>query len=143
MTEPTPEIPLYTRDFVDTETVIMDWLEATFPGELAFVDGVRHVAEETPENLQDVFPFVRVALVAGTDDGITDRGTYDIDVFAATRAAAHGLAERIRTAFIGYPHRVGSAVIDTVYTEQKPQRLPWDDENTRRFGAIYQVSVRR
>lgn len=137
------ETPLYTSDFVDTEAAIMDWLERTFPDELAFAGGIRHTGDETPENLQDVFPFVRVGLVAGTDNGITDQGTYDIEVFDRTRAAAYGLAERIRTAFIGYPHRVGNVVLDTVYTEQKPQRLPWDEENTRRFGAIYRVSARR
>jgi hypothetical protein len=125
--------------FDDTEMVMLDWLEATFP-ELA---GGGHTGTETPIDLQDHFPFVRVNLVTGNDDRITDHSVVDVDVFAATRGVAYPLAERIRAALIGYPHRVGTSVIDYVYTEQKPRSLEWDEGNTRRFGAIYQIGARR
>lgn len=126
--------------FPDVILALLDWLEATFPE----LGGGGHTGTETPENLQQAFPFVRVTLVTGTDNRITDVGTYDVDVFTATRSASFRLAERIRAALIGYPHRVGDVVLDYVYTESKPRLLEWDDEvGTRRFGATYQVSARR
>lgn len=131
---------LQFEPFPDVVSALLDWLEATFP-ELA---GGGHTGIETPEDLQAQFPFARVVMVTGADDRITDFGTYDVDVFTATRRESFSLAERIRAALIGYPHRVGDVVLDYVYTESKPRLLEWDEEvSTRRFGATYQVSARR
>lgn len=126
------------EDFPDIEAGLLDWLDATFP-ELA---GGGHTGTETPADLDLRFPFVRVVLVTGDDDGVTDRSVVDIDVFDRTRVAL-ALAEKIRTALTVYPPVVGGVILDTAFTEVRPRRLPWPDEQTRRWGATYRLSARR
>lgn len=128
------------EDFPDLEVALLDWLEDGRFSELA---GGGHVGTETPSDLDTRFPFVRVVALDGQDDGITDRAAVDVDVFSATRAQARALAERIRTSLTVYPPVVGDVVIDSVFTEVRPRRLPWPDENTRRWGATYRISARR
>jgi hypothetical protein len=139
-------------DYPDIETVLLDWLEATYTG-LATSDAVRRVDTETPPNLQELLltgGFARVGLVTGRDDaggwnhgGTTDYSVVDVDYFANSRDAAYAGATDIRSRLTGSPHRVGEVVIDRVSTEEKPRRLPWADENTWRFGATYRISARR
>lgn len=124
-------------DFPDLEFGLLDWLEARF-SEL-----IGHVGTETPDDLDQRFPFVRAYVVAGTDDGLTDRSVVDIDVFADRREQARALAERIRTELTVYPPVVGGVILDTAFTEVRPRRLPWPDEQTRRWGATYRLSARR
>lgn len=127
--------------YPDIENVLIDLLERLFPA-LAPTD-VRHVDTETPADLQGALPFVRVMLVTGADDGLTDRSVVDIDVFANSRDTAYAWSTDIRSSLTGSPHRVGSDVIDRVVTEEKPRQLPWADESVRRFGATYRISARR
>lgn len=131
--------------YPDIETLVLDVLEGHFPPLLA--GGERRADTETPGNLQDLLAnngvFVRVSLVTGRDDGVTDYSVVDIDVFALSRATAYAWSRDIRSRLTGSPHRAGSGVIDRVRTEEKPRRLPWADENTRRFGATYRISARR
>lgn len=132
--------------YPDIETLLLDWLEATYP-ELAPGPLGRRVDTETPANLQQLLAddgvVVRVGLLAGRDDGVTDYSVVDVDVFADSRATAYAWAVGIRSQVTSGPHRVGSAVIDRVVTEEKPRRLPWEDENIWRFGATYRISARR
>ncbi len=128
-------------DFPDIETLTLDVLEGLYP-QLTEGD-VRLADTETPANLQDLPVFVRVSLVTGRDDRITDYSVVDIDVFASSRAVAYAWAQDIRSRLTGGPHRAGSGVIDRVVTEEKPRRLPWADENVRRFGSTYRISARR
>lgn len=132
--------------FPDIEVALLDWLEATWDA-LRTTDTVRRVDTETPANLQEIAVaggvFVRVSLVTGADDRVTDRSIVDIDVLSDSRATAYAWAEDIRSRLTGSPHRVGPVVIDRAVTEEKPRRLPWADENTWRFGATYRISARR
>ena len=129
-------------DYPDVETAVLDWLEATFPA-LAPTATVRHVDTETPYDLAGALPFVRVRLVTGRDDGVTDYSVVDLDVFADSRGTAYAWASDIRSRLTGSPHRVGPVVLDRVVTEEKPRALPLEDENIRRFGATYRISARR
>ncbi len=139
-----PESPVPRTDlgdFPDIETLTLDVLEGLYPQ--LTEGGVRLADTETPANLQDLPVFVRVTLVTGRDDRITDRSVVDVDVFASSRAVAYAWAQDIRSRLTGGPHRAGSGVIDRVVTEEKPRRLPWEDPNIRRFGATFRISARR
>lgn len=135
-----------SEDYPDVETVVLDVLEAEFEP-LRTVGDVRRVDTETPANLQEILGedqvFVRVTLVTGRDDGITDYSVVDIDVFADSRATAYAWSRDIRSRLTGSPHRVDTGILDRVKTEEKPRRLPWEDEETWRFGATYRISARR
>lgn len=128
--------------FPDVETATCDLLEALF-SELAPTATVRHVDTETPADLTGALPFVRVELLTGSDDDVTDVSVVDIDVLSDSRDTAYALARDIRSRFTGSPHRVGTVVLDRIVTEEKPRRLPWDDGNIWRFGATYRISARR
>lgn len=130
--------------YPDIETLLLDVLEGHFP---ALADGARRADTETPVDLQDLLAgdgvFVRVTLVTGRDDGVTDYSVVDVDVFALSRQTAYAWSRDIRSRLTGGPHRAESGIIDRVLVEEKPRRLPWADENTRRFGATYRISARR
>jgi hypothetical protein len=129
--------------YPDIENVLIDWVESHFPAFAVDEDGVRHVDTETPEDLWGALPFVRVSLLAGRDDGLTDYSVVDLDVFADSRDTAYAFSRDLRSRLTAGPHVVGSAVIDRVRTEEKPRSLPWEDESVWRFGAVYRVSARR
>lgn len=128
-------------DYPDIETALLDVLERDVPA--LEPTTARHVDTEAPPDLQDVLPFVRVTLVTGRDDGVTDYSVVDLDVFANSRATAYALAMDLRSRLTAGPHRVGQVVLDRIRTEEKPRRLPWDDENIWRLGATYRISARR
>ena len=136
-----------TVPYPDIEVAVMDWLLESFPQLEALEDGQPRVDDRTPANLQDLLLdsgiFARISLVTGEDDTVTDYSVVDIDVFADSRATAYASSEEIRARFSGRSHRVGNVVLDRVRTEEKPRRLPWQDENTWRYGATYRISARR
>lgn len=121
------------RRFPDVQRLLVDELE-TLAG-----DG--RTAIETPTNLADVLPFVRVLRVGGFSDRINDRATVDIDVFAATYGAAELLAERVRQHLVGPPPPV--TLFDRIDCEIAPRELPWGDGTVRRWNATYLVTSRR
>ena len=125
-------------EFPDVVDGLMTWAEAQWPQQL-----VGNTGEDTPVDLQGRDFFLVVRLLTGQDDKITDVSTYDVEVFARTRAAARALSEAIRSELSVYPPVVGGVVLDDVYTETRPRELPWAGENTRRYGATYQISTRR
>lgn len=128
--------------FNDVESVLMDWLESSFP-ELAPSAGVTHVVSVGAPSSPADYPFVRVTRTAGEDDRFTDYSLVDVEVFSPSRHTAFALAEAIRARLLGYPIRVSGAVIDQVHTETAPARLLWADPNVHRFQATYQLSARR
>jgi hypothetical protein len=135
-----------SEDYPDVESALLDWLEATYENLAPAVAG-RRVDTVTPPNLQDLLAsdglFFRVGLVTGRDDGVTDFSVVDIETFANSRDAAYAGARDVRSRLTEGPHRVGTVVLDRARTEEKPHRLPWEDENIWRFGATYRISARR
>lgn len=131
-----------TPRYADVEVAMMDWLEREFPARFAPVDGVVRTDTETPVDLPDRLPFARVARVAGADDGVTDFAVVDVDVFAADRQTGYDAAEDIRARLLKSPHDVNGVILDSVYTETAPIRVPWDGEVIRHL-ATYRVSARR
>lgn len=95
---------------------------------------------ETPPDLQNHLPFVRIKRRGGTNDQFSDYARVDIDVFAETRAVGVPLTEEIRQYLLdGWALRQ----FDWVVTESGPQELPWDDPNVRRWVSTYRITARR
>lgn len=130
-----------SRGFPDVETVVQDLLAD-------LVGGVSHVGSETPPDLQDRLPFVRVTRFGGADDRVTDYADIDVDCYGSRRTATLRLAEQVRQLLTRGSHVVSSegmrVVLDKVTTELAPFQPPGDEDDTvRRFTASYSVRARR
>lgn len=105
--------------------------------------GVR-VLTDTPSNLEKILPVVQVTRFGGVDvaPGI-DRPIVDVDAYAATRAAASELAERVRYALLyRLPGTtVGGVGFPRVDTLTGPSWRPYDNSALRRFGASYAITT--
>jgi hypothetical protein len=119
----------------DTEAALIEWLEDS-------VEGVNNAGIATTDTLDASLTFVRVVRIGGQDDGVTDAAVVDIDVFAATRATAFVVAERIR-AGLRPRTRAGAAIIDSVRTSVSPRQLPWSNTKIKRYSATYGITLRR
>lgn len=91
--------------------------------------------------------YVFLERIGGSRTRLNDYPTVDVEVFAPGRAAARSLSESIDALILGYPHgvTVGSekVVIDAAASLRTPTLLPWEDSRVKRYGATYQLSVRR
>jgi hypothetical protein len=120
-------------------------IERLLVAHLAATLGVRFVTD-LPSNLQQILPLGQVNRIGGGDDVVTiDRANVDVDTYAAGRAQALDLAERVREELRmrlpGYP--VAGVVVCRVETLSGPAWRPYDDATmVRRFGATYQITTR-
>ncbi|MFD3952177.1 hypothetical protein ACFWRC_19400 [Streptomyces albidoflavus] len=117
----------------DVEQVLAPWLEATL--------GVFSAAE-TPDDLEQQLPMIRVERVGGRDDRFAQHPRVAVDVFAATADEARALAERVREALLFLAGPVGPAVVRSVTCSSGSSRLPWATPEIHRRGATYTVSLR-
>ncbi|MFB7919225.1 hypothetical protein [Streptomyces sp. NPDC056061] len=117
----------------DVEAVLAPWLEARFDV---------FAAAETPADLEDTLPMVRVERVGGGDDRFAQHPRIAVDVFAATADEARALSEQIRKALVFLSGPVGTAVVRSVRCDSGPTRQPWANEAVHRRGATYTVSLR-
>lgn len=131
--------------FRDVESHFLDWLKAEFPSlaDTGIDDPDTHVGRATPDDLQDRFPFVRVARGGGGGTRREDFPVLDVDVFDSTRQSAYDLSEAIRERLLGVPLILAGLRIDSVETEVAPRRLPWDADGTHRRSATYNLGYRR
>jgi len=119
------------------ESVIRAWLAQQFPN--------ARVVTETPADLVDVLPCIRVERFGGSDDVYTlDVANIDVDCYDATREAARSLAEDVRTALrlSAEGQSVNGALIAQVTTISAPTWTPYDNTNLRRFTASYRIAIR-
>jgi hypothetical protein len=133
--------------YPDTEEALMDLIVFWYP-ELATDPAdasLFHVGANWPDvpDILAMLPLVRVRNIGGNDDRITDHPLIDVDVLHLTFNQARDLARGIQGRLLGYPHRVGSVVIDKVRTAMRPHDVPWDDDRVSRFYASYQLDARR
>ncbi|GAA3018357.1 hypothetical protein Sfulv_55220 [Streptomyces fulvorobeus] len=117
----------------DIEAVLAPWAEATFG---AFG------CSETPADLEQHLPVIRVERIGGADDRFSLHPRVAVDVFAATADEARTLANSVRDALIFLRGPVGDAVIRSVDCGAGPSRQPWANEAIHRRGATYTVSLR-
>lgn len=97
----------------------------------------------TPAALEGL-RFLRIQVVAGRDDSITDTALVDIEAFAPTRAEARQLAEDVRAWMHAAPgHLLGDALIDTVSTSVRPRWRSYGNPKIHRFVGSYWVSTRQ
>ena len=106
------------------------------------VEGVAAAGTETPADLQQRLPFVRVARIGGPRTSTLDSPTVDVDVFASTYAVGQSLAGRVSDLFLSAPHVAGGALIDTAASITGPVEVPWADPGVRRFLATYRFTLR-
>lgn len=133
-------------DFPNIEHALYRTFERDMP-DIFEVDDPRMGSEFPDEVTDDLLPFVRVERIGGPRTRLNDHPLVDIDVLARTRDDARSLAERISTLLFSYPGMVvvGSRGVkfDSVDNPRTPARVPFDDDTVRRYGATYQISVRR
>lgn len=136
-------------NFPDIHNGLIDWLKATFP-ELADPDGEvdYHVGGERPRpgespTLRDRGLFILCEIATGTDNRVTDFVTVRIEAFGTSRAAIYSLSEEIRTEILAAPFVAGGVAVDNATTRMRPIKLPWDGDGVGRYGATYELSVRR
>lgn len=117
----------------DVEAVLNPWAEETFSV---------FAGAETPADLEDRLPVVRIERGGGYDERFTEHPRVHVDVFAATADEARTLAGRIRDALLFLRGPVHGAVIREVRCDSGPSRQPWANEAVHRRGATYTVSLR-
>ena len=135
----------------------MDWpdLEALILGRLmprlkVVMDptGVHHLDGGVDVELDAIEAgqwYVRITLLGGTDNGLTDRSRVDVETFAPSRADAMDLGNATRTimhSLSGTAEPSGAGLIDRVRTSQRPMKLPYRNDKTSRVGASYDVETR-
>lgn len=87
------------RRFPDVHALLVTALEG-------LAGGPEHTGIETPANLAEVLPFVRVRRFGGGSDRFYDFPIVDVDVFGSHYAGTEALAERIRQYLVGPPPAV-------------------------------------
>lgn len=94
--------------------------------------------------------YVLVSTVPGSGRTTQTEGEWavDIEVFGnrytttdKKGAMDHALA--LEALLLPGRHRASGLFIDSVYSNNAPSDLPWDDESTFRIGATYAVTARR
>ncbi|MEU3986185.1 hypothetical protein AB0F77_40020 [Streptomyces sp. NPDC026672] len=117
----------------DIEAVLNPWAEATF--------GVMAGAE-TPSDLENHLPFIRIERGGGIDERFTEHPRVFVDVFAAMADEARTLSNSLRDALLFLRGPVNGAVIRDVRCDSGPSRQPWANDAIYRRGASYTVSFR-
>ena len=125
--------------FVDVEGALVTWLQGQFPA--------ARVCTETPANLGDVVPVIRVERIGSTaTPPLLDTAIGYVDVFVGTRGAARALAVAGQSAFLGVlpgSDLAGGSVPTSGVTQQSgPAWRPYDDSAVRLVGSTYGVVVR-
>lgn len=118
---------------VDVEAVLNPWAESTF--------GVFSAAE-TPANLEQRLPVIRIERGGGVDERFSNHPRVFVDVFAATADEARTLANSVRDALLFLRGPMNGAVIRDVRCDSGPSRQPWANQEVHRRGATYTVSLR-
>lgn len=124
-----------TDRFPDVTALLLDLLEA-FAGE-------GRVNTETPDDLQQVLPFVRVRRISGPSDRVNDYAQVDVDVYHSTYAAGEPLAQQILQYLTGQKLRGDLAVVDRVQCNVAPIERPHPTPGVRWFHAEYLLVSRR
>lgn len=125
------------RRFPDVQKAIAEALVTA-----GLVVDAEHAGSQTPTDLQDRLPYIRIWRIAGGSGGwLNDQASIDIDVFTDRYTTAELLAEQVRELLVGPP---APYRLDRVECLSGPRELPWDENGVvRRWGATYQVVSRR
>ncbi|NAE18052.1 hypothetical protein [Enterococcus hirae] len=109
----------------------------------------------TTESLRLTLPFVLAFRFGGSNDGITDTATIQVEVYASRYDQGAPLAQAAQSLICAAPHvvtvpvtdDVGAAttkvLIDNAEVINAPVEMEFADENVRRWVATYRVQARR
>jgi hypothetical protein len=120
--------------YADVEAVLVAYLTAAFPA--------ARVGTETPSAMPT--QMIQVERIGGPDAVPSiDPATVDVECFAATRAGATDLANKVRASlrFAASGYTMLGATIARVDTIVGPGWRPYADTNARRVGATYQITL--
>jgi hypothetical protein len=105
------------------------------------VGGEDHVGSETPDDLEERLPFVRVYRADGHRTHLFDYPIVDVDYFDVDEQTGAPRASRLANLLLRKPPPHPS--IDLVTCEPSFRELPWgDNENVRRWGATFAFETR-
>jgi hypothetical protein len=104
--------------------------------------GVGRVATQTPADLAQRLPFVRVNRTGGYSDRLCDYARVDVDVFHQTYSDGERLAARVHEFLTGQRLRASNGLVDRVAVDVAPVEVPWDS-GVRRFTGRYLLVSRR
>lgn len=101
------------------------------------------VRDELDNNLLAELPTIQVEQIpGGEDDGLLlSRALVDINVYAATRGDAYGLAIQVHAWLTGHLRgtATSTAVFGRVSALALPAARPYENTALRRVGATYQI----
>ena len=120
--------------YADAELLLVTYLTAAFPS--------ARVVTETPAAMPT--QLIQVERIGGIDPQISlDQATIDVECFAATRAGATDLANKVRASlrFAAAGFTANGATISRVDTLIGPGWRPYANVNVRRVGATYQITL--
>lgn len=125
--------------FPDTEDQLIKGLAAHLGSNVV----VRNTTDDLTKTIAAGKTLARVERIGGPRSSFEDRPLLQIDSFGATRALGYALSEQIDQFMLATPIRLSAAIIDTVSVSVAPRRVPWDNDNIRRFSASYRATLRR
>ena len=125
--------------FPDTEDQLIKGLAAYLGAQSV----VRNTTDDLTKTIAAGKTLVRVERIGGPRSSFEDRPLLQIDSFGATRTLGYALSEQIDQFMLATPIRLSAAIIDTVSVSVAPRRVPWDNDNIRRFSASYRATLRR
>lgn len=120
---------------VDVELELIGWTQARVASGVV-------VRDELDNNLADELPTVQIEVVGGDDDGFRlDRALVEVNVYAATRAAAIALAAQLHGLYLAELRgsATDNAVFGQVVTVSRPAARPYENTSLRRVGATYAI----
>lgn len=120
---------------ISAETVVVTWLTSNFP--------TARVVTETPAQMADDLPVIKVAAIGGGRTLNLGLATVDVECYDATREASRTLAGQVNDSLM-YLMRgtIAGSTVSSVATVSMPAYRPYDNTNLRRFGLTIQVALR-
>lgn len=126
---------------------LADWPDALIVARAVLLDLCPNIATATPPDPQGTgswMPFIRLGVIGGSDDRVTDVTQLQADCFATAFGGASQLAGRVRQRIIAAPITAsGVGVIDFGATVSKPQNIPQAAPGTFMFASTYFIHMRR
>lgn len=133
-------------DWPDLEALLLDRLVPLIASGLMPADAaILSASTDLPADLAGTW-HLRVRVISGSDDGVTEQSRVDVDAFAPTREMAYDLAKLARTSMEGLAATArvdGSGLIDGVSTTQRPVWVDYANPDIQCFQTAYVVSVRQ
>ncbi|ABS03201.1 hypothetical protein [Kineococcus radiotolerans] len=112
------------------------------------VGGLEHIGTETPSELQQRLPYIRVGRIGGPRTALEDAPVVEIDYFTATRAGSVKGAGEVSDLLLGSPYHFirmpdgASALLENPQQPVGPRELPWPATGVRRFSGTYRFVTR-